>query len=81
MFLTPSKNLFALSNDLFIGPPPGRHVFVGVLRRSRWRGLNWSFLLTAPCNDECKTSNDRHIARLVIFIAALKPPFSCKSLA
>src|SRR5438552_2291749 len=34
------ENLFALGDDLFIGPPPGRHVLVGILWRSRRRGLD-----------------------------------------
>src|SRR5207249_11195353 len=71
----PFENLFTLSDDLFIGPPPAPHVFVGVLRRSRWRGLGCSFVLTALCNDECKTSNDRQYCQACDLHSRPQAPF------
>src|SRR5256885_4419806 len=77
----PFENLFALGDDLFISPPPGRHVLVGVLRRSRRRGLNRSFLLTAPRNDKSKTSNDRQDCQACDLHSRPQAPFLSANLS
>src|SRR5437016_383973 len=51
----PFENLFALGDDLFISPPPGRHVLVGILWRSRRRGLDGALLCLAPRQEHSNT--------------------------